>query len=521
MIKKLFVIISLLIIAIGCESQEIKDAKTFIELKDWSNASEKLNQEIKNNPKNIDAYHLLFEVQRNQLFPDYKIEDFLNPRKSKFINIPSFTSSLVEELQKTFERIIILDSHDVLSEELFFNAILSYSQWISAKKALLNTESDILKQLKMEKEIDDKKCENKLVKEAISNFNLIVDDKNDLSDNAYYWLFSIGCDTTFSISEFTKQFKSNYNNSDLKFDVDLIEFSDSLRNITKPIAQTPDSSKVSQLLKYYLAFKKQYSDSIEVDEQFSSICISSIASRQKTYNSEKRKYEYSHKENLISYLNQFMQPNISASIKSKANIEIAEIYFNYGDINKSIETLKKSLEYANDVNSKDELYIHIAKFYYEQELFSEAITYYGLSTKLDDMDKYNLWRSFVENNDTEKADSLKTILLSSNNSTVKYLVELSNMTDELTKLKITNLDAEFDDYSIKVKGIVVNNLGRTVRNVKVKGTVSDKYNNNTKQSFDYIDVIYAGRKSRFEISVYYGNRTPSSIRYGARIADYD
>ncbi|MDQ7816900.1 MAG: FxLYD domain-containing protein [Melioribacteraceae bacterium] len=81
--------------------------------------------------------------------------------------------------------------------------------------------------------------------------------------------------------------------------------------------------------------------------------------------------------------------------------------------------------------------------------------------------------------------------------------------------------SEFDDYSIKVKGIVVNNLGRTVRNVKVIGTVSDKYDNNTKQSFDYIDVIYAGKKSRFEISVYYGSRTPSSIRYSASIADYD
>ena len=66
----------------------------------------------------------------------------------------------------------------------------------------------------------------------------------------------------------------------------------------------------------------------------------------------------------------------------------------------------------------------------------------------------------------------------------------------------------------------MHNLNSSVYNVKVKAEVSDKNGNNTKQSFDYIDVIYPNKKSRFKISVYYGDNVPYSIKCGVRVVDY-
>lgn len=85
-------------------------------------------------------------------------------------------------------------------------------------------------------------------------------------------------------------------------------------------------------------------------------------------------------------------------------------------------------------------------------------------------------------------------------------------------------------FSFKLVIIIKNNLGRTIHNVKVICTISDENNNNTKQNYDYIDIIYDGKKSRFEISFYCGggSSSPSAlyfneyyIHYEVRISDYD
>lgn len=71
------------ILLVGCESKQMKHAKDFLSLEDWVNAGEKLELEIKNNPKNLKAYQLLLVAKRNLYFPEYKDGKFLDPYEAK------------------------------------------------------------------------------------------------------------------------------------------------------------------------------------------------------------------------------------------------------------------------------------------------------------------------------------------------------------------------------------------------------------------------------------------------------
>lgn len=82
------------------------------------------------------------------------------------------------------------------------------------------------------------------------------------------------------------------------------------------------------------------------------------------------------------------------------------------------------------------------------------------------------------------------------------------------------MDLESGKYTIKVKGYIINDLPHTVRNVKVRAMISDKYGNNIKEGYNYITMILAGKRSFFEISVYYGSNRPRSIKYGVSIIDF-
>jgi len=139
---------------------------------------------------------------------------------------------------------------------------------------------------------------------------------------------------------------------------------------------------------------------------------------------------------------------------------------------------------------------------------------------LSEMEKYELWKCYKETKNIEEAEKLKRDLENSSSPLMKLLLNLSSQLDDLSKLKIYGLDAKFDTYSIKIFGYVRNSLSTTVMNVKVKASASDKYGNNSKEGYDYIDLINSGKKSYFEVSLYYGSNRPSSIKYGARVVDH-
>ena len=105
--------ISFLCVSVACESQNMNDAKDFIEIEDWKNAIMKLQAEIADNPKKIEAYNLLLLSQMKLYFGDFDSSNFLNPNKSDFSNFPKLDKEGSEKIFETMKRIEKIDQNAV------------------------------------------------------------------------------------------------------------------------------------------------------------------------------------------------------------------------------------------------------------------------------------------------------------------------------------------------------------------------------------------------------------------------
>lgn len=516
----LFVYVLVFFILLSCSSKEMRDAKDFIALKDWDNALEKLQLEIKNHPKNVDAYQLIYDVKFNKFFPTYSDSNFANPRTAENDMFPELNQTAIDELLITYEKIKKLAPDKINPKNIFFLALYHYYEWDRSINYLVESEEDILKSWDLYDKLREQKCDNEIYLSALDKFKICSNMKSDIADNAYYWWFTLQCDSTFTDSMFVSKFNEKYKKSDLVDYIDLITFRKNISNYLDNIKNKPDSISAKKSIDLTMKFIEEHPGFSPKTNDFSNLIISYVVNANREYMSYDVGYQYTNSKGLLDYLNQFTKQDIPINLKIDALSEIAEYYDITSKKDKAISIYKDILNYDLDEEKKDEINYKIGEYYEKSSQYKDAIVFYENINNITDMQKYNLWNCYNKIGDYSNADILRDELENSDDSMVSYLVALSSQIDDLTKLEISGLDAEFDDYSINVTGYVNNNLRSTVYNVKVRAEVSDKYGNNTKQSFDYIDVIYPNKKSRFEISLYYGSNVPYSIKYGARVVDY-
>lgn len=527
--SKLYLLLMFIIsiIILGCESKEMKDAKDFISLEYWENAVEKLQLEIKNNPKNVEAYKLLFVAQRSLYFDGYDINNFLNPNNASSDSFPQFNKEAADELFTIMDRIGKIDSNSVNANYLFFRALYRYYEYQNTVLIILANETDVFKQVDLQESLYEKRCENEIFKESISNFQKCAQTISDIADNAYFWLHSIRCDTSYKINNFIRDFRQKYKESDLIDEVDFLEFSENLRKVVYEYINEPDSTSINRPLELVSSFLEAHPNFKSGNDAIGSLIVDHVVISNREYVTAEHIYKYSNAEGLVEYLKAITKSCLNETIRIKALESIAEYYGNIKETFKQIEIYQNILDFCLNEDKSDELNAMIGKIYQDAKDYKKAKTHYMLIKSPSNMQKYYLWECFCELGETTEANKLRGELEKTDDYTVIYSIQmydqikkLQSYVNDLQCLIINDLDAEFDTYSIKVKGYVVNNLPNIVRNVKISTHVSDEYGNNTKESYDYIDIIYPGKKSLFEISVFYGSNCPSSIKYGARIIDY-
>lgn len=509
------------LILISCESKEMKTANTFILLEDWKNAIEKLDLEIKNNPKNTEAYQLLLQSKFNLYFANnYQVVNYLDPYldNNKF---PLVDENSIREIFLLYDRIKKLDSNYSNSDIQFFKAVYFYYKWSNFIELTVNMESeDFLKYLELRNDLYQQRCENETFLKSYESFKNCASIESEISDNAYLWLLYLDCDTTLAIPKFANDFKIKYPNSDLKGRVDYLVFQKELWETVELFKDSPDSGKASKALSLCLEYLKKYPGFTESVEIIPDILVDYVVANNREYVVYDEGYKYFNSTELINYLTELSNTDFFDLLNIRALENISEYLGNIKDYEKQNEIFSKILEYDLEGEKQDDIYRKMGEIEQENNNFSKAIEYYETVDNLDDLTKYYLWECYSEIGDFSSANSIKTELENSGDVTIKYLLDLSSQTYEIKNLKISDLDAKFDSYSIKITGYVINNLKETVYDVKVKANVSDENGNNAKESFDYLDLISPGKKSNFEISVYYGNNRPSSIQYGARVVNW-
>jgi len=509
----------ILVLLISCSSKEMKDAKAFIDLKDWNNALEKLQSEIKNNPKNVDAYKLIYLAKQNNAFPDYDEKKFLNPFNSNIDYFPQLNEEAFTELINTYDKIEKLNPKSKDPSKLYFQALYKYYKWEYALSLISNSTDDILKSIEISSELRKDKCNNELYVSSLKDFRKCSDLKSNVSDNAFYWWYSLQCDSTYTDSVFVADFRKKYKKSDLNDEIDHIEFSKVLRKQVESYKIKPDSIYAHNIISLVHSFADNHPN-FQSENNYSFLLIGYIIASNREYVSYDDGYKYNNIEGLLSYLNYLSKYSTIDEIKINAFESIAEYYENESKNDLAIKVYNKILKLNLSDKLNDKYHYKIGESFQKSANFGDAIKHFEQVKKLTDIQKYSLWQCYKDNGDISKSNILRDELKKSTDPSVSYLMIIADQVDVLTNLKISNLNAEFDDYSINVTGYVLNNMNRTVYDVKVRAEISDKSGNNTKQSYDYIDVIYPNKKSYFEVSVYYGSNMPYSIKYNARIVDY-
>ncbi|MBU4444691.1 MAG: hypothetical protein L6422_03860 [Candidatus Marinimicrobia bacterium] len=168
---KILYFVPLIFFLVSCESREIKDAKTFIELKDWENAIEKLENEIKNNPKNIEAYKLILKSKFNLSCPEYDQRKFLDPFTSEAENFPSINENDATEIFSIMSKINMLDPNALECNYIFFKALYYFYKWGYLIDSILESETDMSKRLELSNELFNKRFENDIFNQAMDEFS--------------------------------------------------------------------------------------------------------------------------------------------------------------------------------------------------------------------------------------------------------------------------------------------------------------------------------------------------------------
>lgn len=500
---------------ISCESKDMKDAKTFIELGDFANAQEKLQTEIKNNPKNTEAYWLLFQSTRHLVYPQFQFNKFRTPHDAPAEGIENISEEKGKKVFDILERLGKLDSLKIQPEGYYFHGLHSYYLWREQTKvkipgSILSEQSPAI-------------SENPkvLLQSAKNNFKICADMKGNLSDNAYLWLYHVTRDSVF-IQHFVDNFKKRFPNSDLMPEINYILLEQKTFHLTAKI-----STIVQDSLNDVISLYKEIKPSIPDTNRLNSILVSGLVQKV-VLNHRHFKIDsegngittYSDVNELKKYLEKLLRYESIKPLKISAYKSIAEIYESLNDSQHYSKILQKLLQYKLSNDERDDALQKLGKYYKEQKNYPKAIHYFEKMVDPSDMNRYDLWQSYNKSGYFGKADSLRVLLKNSDDSFVSLLTEMAGKQSDLRRLQISDLDAKFEDWSITITGNITNKLDYPVRNVKVYAEVSDENGNNSKNGYSYLDIIYPNRKSQFDVSIYYGENRPSSIKYGVAVKDF-
>lgn len=462
---------------IGCESKEIKDAKSFIALNDYQNAIEKLNTETKNNPESIAAYELLAECYLKTEGIDTTVL-VIDPSKFSNIVLSDAASKKILSLLLETDYFKTLEKIDKLGGIEDINPKLSYSYGIIAYLKILRNHLWGMDKPKVNQDSllngnFRKNVFNKYLNESNILHNLAKDD-NSYSANAYYLLLkSVFTDSTkFNIDEFINSFPNNTFARREKL-------LSSITHFTSKISET----SLEKIEEYIIKESKDIKSDTLRNFFFSNLWTN-FEDKIKNMKIDTLSYDISYSYNDTTKfleVGKYIIENYSSRVNDKIILSLAEYYKGVGDKKKRLFYLKKGSE-----NNPDIIY-EIGSYYYDEKEWLEAKKYFE---KIKD-DPNHL-----------------------------TLVNLNLLVINMNLVKVISKDAIRDSYTIKIKGIVKNYSNKTVYRVKVVGNISDQYGNNEKISWDYIDKISPGKRSSFEISFFY-SYPPTRIKYSAYVSDFE
>jgi hypothetical protein len=511
--------ISFLCVSVACESQNMNDAKDFIEIEDWKNAIMKLQAEIADNPKKLQAYNLLLLSQMKLYFGDFDSSNFLNPNKSDFSNFPKLDKEGSEKIFETMKRIEKIDQNAVDVNYLFFKALYFLNEYQVKNSGYLEAEPDSIKKLMIKIDQVKNRCKDKQYLEAGNVFKICSEIKSDISDNAFAWWYSIECDKSYKKSDYLNDFSNNYKNSDLTNEIDFGFLIEQLTILVNQYKNRPSPQSAKETLERILQFSKLH-PKFELDSKsIENVIIAKVidANREKV---SLTKYKYKNADILIEYLEVLSKSGLDKKIRIAALENIAEFYDQNDNKLKKIAVLKMILELKPDNNETISAYNALVDAYIDIENYTNALFYLKQLDKLSDFHKFKLWECYIELNNFDNAEKLEEDLRNSKESYVRLSFSLKYNLYRSQKVKIANLDVYRDSTQLIISGVVSNNLPYEIENVKIEGIVSDIDYNNTKIGFELIDVIYSRKQSDFKISIFYDSKPPSLFQYGAKIVSF-
>lgn len=515
---KNIVIIFLCLFVIGCESKEMKDAKDFISLEDWENAVEKLNLEIKNKPKNIEAYKLLLVANKELYFGGSDISDFYNPKKLNDELISKLKFERGDVILKVINRMEKIDPNSIGSETYFLVALIYYFKWYSLydsiiEKELAKEEQDYIEIEKLKRKLLKERCDNESIINSIEFFNKCTDIDSTIADNSFFWMVSMQCSESYDGKVFVDEFRKKYPDSDLIDEIDIVELIINLWNAAEKCKEMPNADNANNAMSIWYEYKKNHSNSSSLEYLLIYALVEYIAYNNREYSLEDSGYRYENADGLIDYYNALIESDTNTKFKFESMKELSRIYKFKKNEDLEMETYKKIISINFDGETNDMYHGNIAEIFEERKDYESAAFHYNEIKDKSDYDKLGLYYCYEELGKNKEAKALRRELDRSSNKTIELVLK----SHDRLKLYIQELDAEFETHSINVKGQVVNTLPYTIRNVVVRARVSDKDGNNTKEGHEIIDVIYEGKKSGFNISLFYGKNRPDNILFNAHI----
>lgn len=493
------------ILIFGCESQEVKIAKQLISIDDWQNASEKLELEIKNNPTNIEAHRLLLDVRRSQFFKELDINKFLTPLYG-LDDFPTKEGDLVEKYIFETKRASKVTSEYVPREHIFLISLNALSLSFKNKK---NPFSAL-------KSGDDAICKDNNFRIANEGFARLSEDNKDYSDSAYLWKSEYSCGKTDHSATATEFYKL-YPTSSLSWYTEFQALTDAARKLST--IQNPDQleENFSSVISNYNEFMSKNSGKpidISLFENelglfFWANDLSEISKRDVPLSVRKKLIEL--------YYHLAINSTLPENTKKTLSLGYARQLSNLGEYEKSTEILATIP--TQDLDKKVVININklLGSNYYYQKKWNESILHYEMVPNLGDIYKLDLYKAYVNVGEKNKAVSLKMELENSKDDIVKSLLKIF----EAKSIKIQDIKATFGEYEIKISGSLHNPLDKDITEVIVVAAATDSNGNNEKKSLTKISRVAPNKHANFVISLYYPERTPNSIKYGAYVDSFN
>jgi len=507
--KRLKLILPIIIIAfliVGCESKKIRNAEEFMILEDWENCIANLKAEITDNPRNLKAYQLLYDAQKQLYYPNYNQDLFLNPFEVNFKDQKIISLSSVEAINilTTIKSIKKIDSTKATFEQLFFVAINKFLSW----KEQTNNNLGIIN--------NEDNCQSTILAESIAYFQLCSSINSEYADNAYLWWFYAQCNNSKIVNHFIDSFKKKHGNSEVINEVKFIDLLNKIEYITDSwliIPTTEQSENILNLVNSFLISQPHYEnrakiiDGLLIDRFYDGYLMNRLQSALN---------EFSGGEDLVNYLKMIYRSDSINLLRASALEKLILYYIDTDQLQAAMENYEsiKTLNLSDEINSPLNQKIGV-KLYNSNE-FERSLEFLKSIEKKTDRDYYLIWRCYINVGNMSEANLIHDDLKYTTDPNIKYLISIYN--PEL--IKITSKYSKIENQTVIIGGYINNASLADIHNIRILGTASDEFGENKLYSYDTIDYISSGERSIFSVEIYYGSSIPSSIQFEVSIEDF-